>query len=217
MPVENSRGPTIWPVRTISDIVNTVSVSLDGSCDVVTPNARLAISGQLACGIRPSPGPPRWACASTMPGMIVLPVGVDPLGACRNRTRDPSGPTATMRLPRTTMAPCSITSWRVGTGHGDDAGADERDLAGRYVARLGESDGNAGGLRRRWHLLSAFDERVRPGQIASEQLGAERPVDTAAVTGPMQRESRVARDLGHRVGRDRLAQSSPDGPSRETA
>ena len=107
VPVENSRGPTSVPARTISDIVNTVSVSFDGSCDVVTPNARLAISGQLACGMSPSPGPPRWACTSTMPGMIVLPAASMRMAPAGIATR-PTGPIATIRLPRMTMVPFSM-------------------------------------------------------------------------------------------------------------
>jgi hypothetical protein len=36
------RGPVIIPARCSSEAANTVSVSFDGSCSVVTPKARVA-------------------------------------------------------------------------------------------------------------------------------------------------------------------------------
>ena len=54
MPVEKRRGPSLAPERISSAFENTVSLSFDGSCDVVTPNARFAASGQLACADQPA-------------------------------------------------------------------------------------------------------------------------------------------------------------------
>ena len=192
--------PTSAPVRTISDIVNTVSVSLDGSCDVVTPNARLAISGQLACGMSPSPGPPRCACASTMPGMIVLPVASMRVAPAGIVTR----PVRTHRHDAVATDDDGAVVDHVGAscaGHGDDARTDQGDLAGRHVARLREADVHAGGFWRRRNVLSAFDEGERLREVARVQLRTERPVDATAVGRPVQREAGVARHLRDRVRR----------------
>ena len=41
VPVENRRGPSFTPDRISSALVKTVSQSFEGSCEVVTPKARL--------------------------------------------------------------------------------------------------------------------------------------------------------------------------------
>jgi hypothetical protein len=95
VPVEKIRGPSFAPVRTSSALVKTVAVSFDGSCEVVTPNATLAASGQLDFAIRPEDSPPRCPWTSMMPGIIVLPftsTRVAPAGTCTA----PDGPTATI-------------------------------------------------------------------------------------------------------------------------
>ena len=44
------------------------------------------------------------------------------------------------------------------------------------------------------------DERERARQVAREELGPERPVETAAVARPVQVETGVARHALHRIG-----------------
>jgi hypothetical protein len=61
VPVEKSRGPSFAPTRTSSAFVNTVSLSFDGSCEVVTPRARFAASGQLDFPSSPLDSPPTCA------------------------------------------------------------------------------------------------------------------------------------------------------------
>ena len=86
-----------------------------------------------------------------------------------------------------------------GAGHGDDAGADERDLTGGDVAVLREADVHACRLGRRGHLLSAFDECERLRQVAREQFRSQCPVHAPAVGRPVQREAGIARDLGNGI------------------
>ena len=73
VPVEKSLGPSFKPALIISEFVNTIVVLFDGSWEVVTPKARLAMSGQLACPTIPAPSPLTCACTSMNPGMMVLP------------------------------------------------------------------------------------------------------------------------------------------------
>ena len=47
------RGPVIVPAFTISLCEKTISVFEDGSCVVVTPNAKLAKYDHCCCGLSP--------------------------------------------------------------------------------------------------------------------------------------------------------------------
>ena len=107
VPVENTRGPSLAPARTSSALVKTVSLSFDGSCDVVTPNARLAASGQLDCAISPLAST-RRPCTSMIPGMIVLPLTSTRVAPAGTATED-DGPMAEMRLPRMMTVASSMT------------------------------------------------------------------------------------------------------------
>jgi hypothetical protein len=98
-------------------LVNTVTVSFDGSCDVVTPKATLAASGQLDSARSPLDSPPRCAWTSTIPGMIVFPFTSMRLAPAGTLT-EPEGPTAVMRLPSITTVAFSTTPGVPGIGPG---------------------------------------------------------------------------------------------------
>ena len=108
MPVENRRGPSLAPARISSAFVNTVSLSFDGSCDVVTPNARFAISGQLACAEQAARLAADVRVHVDDAGHDRLALDVDAPRAGRHLHRR-GGPTAVIRLPSTTTVPFSIT------------------------------------------------------------------------------------------------------------
>jgi hypothetical protein len=74
----------------------------------VTPNARLAASGQLDCAGSRLDSLPTCPCTSMIPGMIVLPF-TSMRRASDGTGTEPDGPTATMRLPSTSTVASSIT------------------------------------------------------------------------------------------------------------
>ena len=91
--------------------------------DVVTPNARLARSGQFCCGDEPVASAAEVRVRVDEARHDRLARGVDRLraGGDRDAAR---GPTATMRLPSTTSA---VLDHLVARGHRHDAPAAERD------------------------------------------------------------------------------------------
>ena len=109
VPVEKMRGATIIPALPSSLAANTVSVSFDGSCSVVTPKPRLAALTQLCCGMIPSAPNVPCQCTSISPGSTVLPAAstTKASGGTATALRDP---TARIRLPSISTTPFSITS-----------------------------------------------------------------------------------------------------------
>ncbi len=109
VPVEKMRGPTILPAFCSSLAANTLVVSFDGSCIVVTPKVDIARLRAFCSGITPSSAWPAWAWTSTRPGITVLPV---PSTTCAPAgiTTEPRGPTARIRSRSHTTTPSSITS-----------------------------------------------------------------------------------------------------------
>ena len=105
-PVEKVRGARILPVRCSSEATKISEARAEGSWIVVAPMARLTIEDQFCCGITSSSACGPWACASTRPGMIVLPATSTTLAPAGIATCA-RGPMAAMRSPRTTTTPSS--------------------------------------------------------------------------------------------------------------
>src|SRR5574338_334080 len=107
-PVPYTRGPSNWPVSTMSRYARMSVVAVCGSRVVVTPNARFARYSQIWFLWMFHAGQ-MCAWMSTMPGMIVLP-DTSMIFAPAGILTAPRRPTLSIRLSRTTMSPFSMTS-----------------------------------------------------------------------------------------------------------
>ena len=99
-----------------------------------------------------------------------------------------------MRLPSTTTVPFSRTSVAL---HRDDAPADKSDRSLRCVGRGLEPDIDAFARRLRQLFRSPGEKSEGVREPACEELGPERPLEAAAVSGPAQVFAGVPGDAGH--------------------